>query len=118
MHGKKLVIQFWYNLEKWLKKDSTKFCGSLILIKQSGDEKSMFLFCFLTEKLYHTISIYGNYMTSNFLMTTQKFFQITFILPQNFFWFVFQLQIELCTQTNMLHKKKQFCLLNLFFLCA
>ena len=49
----------------------------LILIKQSADKKPRFLFLF-EKNAYHAIPIYGNCMTTIFLMTTQKFFRKQF----------------------------------------
>ena len=59
------------------------------------------------KKLYekntsHTISIYGNCMTSIFLMATTKIFQsISEIAPKNVFVFFFQSQTDFCIQTNI-----------------
>ena len=44
-----------------------------------------FDFCFLKKNTSHTISIYGNCMTSIFLMATTKIFQSIFeIAPKSF----------------------------------
>ena len=57
-----------------------------------------FLFLFSEKKnTSHIISIYGNCMTSIFLMATTKFFEIA---PKNFFCF-FQPQIDFRIQTNI-----------------
>ena len=74
--GKCLSYNFHTISKNGWKKISTSFCGCLILIKQSGDKYQRF--SFFEKNDYHTITIYGNCMTSIFLMATQTFFQFQF----------------------------------------
>ena len=56
-----------------------------------------FKFCFLKKNTSHTISVYGNCMTSIFLMATTKFF---LKLPPKIFCVLLQPQIDFRIQTN------------------
>ena len=64
---------------------------------------------FVKKNANHTISIYGNCMTSIFLMaTTNIFLSIFEIALKIFFGFFFQPQNDFRTQTNIFLKKKNF----------
>ena len=58
---------------------------------------SFLYFCFLKKNTSHTISIYGNCMTSIFLMATTKFLK----LPPKIFCVFFQSQTDFRIQTNI-----------------
>ena len=51
-------------------------------------------FLFFEKIAYHSIRIYGNCLTNNFLMATKKFFQVTLKLPKNVLKFFFNRKLK------------------------
>ena len=130
---KMLIIQFPYMEIVWL-----AFFYKKIFVKKSFEQSiqqlakhlsvfwaattenfEYFLFLFSEKKnTSHTISIYGNCMTSNFLMATTKIFQSIFEnCPQQLFCVFFSIA-NWFSYSNKHFLKKNFCMQNLFFLCV
>ena len=100
VYGENACHTIFIHFRKTIEKNLNHFCGFLRTVEQTGDKKELILNFFFEKNACNTISIYD---TSNFENW-----------PQQKFLFLFQAQIEFCTQTNIF-RKKIFCMPNLSF---